>query len=111
MAQLFRWQWMWKSRSRLLGLAAVAIAFGSLMILYALTRPGQLGKPHFMIIIGGIWLIALGGYQILQGLFSPGGAFGDHDAKVKPRRLRRKKVPEQDPLPMSQDSSDSHESL
>jgi hypothetical protein len=113
MAQMFRWQWMWKSRARLLGLALGSIALGSMAILYAVTRDGPYTKPLFMILFSGGWFIAVGGYQLLQGLLSPAGAFGDHEASVRPHRKKRrpKPAPEQEPLPVRQDTSDSHESL
>jgi hypothetical protein len=75
--RLFSWQWMWGSRPRLLAVAAGTLAFGGLAILYAVTRPQPWNKPVFMIIFGGLTVIGYGGYQMLQGLFSPAGAFGD----------------------------------
>ena len=79
MDDLFRWQWMWKSRSRLLALAGAAMALGTLALAYAATRPGPFGKPRYMLIFCGVSFILAGAYQLLQGLFSPAGAFGDHD--------------------------------
>ena len=77
MSRLFSWQWMWKSRPRLIGVAAATLAFGGLAILYGVTRPGPWNKPVFMIHFGGATVIAYGGSQLLQALFSPAGAFGD----------------------------------
>ena len=104
MAQLVRWQWMWKSRLRLLALGSGVVAIGNSAILFALTRSGPFNKAVFLILFGGVWILGVGGYQILQGLFSPAGAFGDHDAKEKPYRHKRRPVPEQDPLPLSSEN-------
>lgn len=77
MDRWFTWQWMWRSRLRLLGVGTAVLAFGGLAMFFAVTRPGPWGKPVFLIIFGSISIMATGGYQVLQALFSSPGAFGD----------------------------------
>jgi hypothetical protein len=106
MAQMFRWQWMWKSRSRLLALGSATVAFGGIAIAYAVTRDGPFGRSLMMIVLGGATLIVGGGYQLLQGLLSPAGAFGDPEARERPHRKKRrpKPAPEPEPLPLESET-------
>ena len=76
MTDFLRWQWMWRSRPRLLLIAVGAVVFGGLLILFALTRTRPLRKGEMLLIYGGITFVVMGLYQLLQGLFSPAGAFG-----------------------------------
>ena len=89
-SNFFRWQWMWRSRPRLIGIALGAMAFGAALILFAVLAPGPIDKGKGLTICGGVMFAALGGYQLLQGMFSPAGAFGDHDAPEPARRIRRR---------------------
>lgn len=96
MTDFFRWQWMWKSRPRLIGIAVGAMALAGLAVLYALTRPGPMSRGQMFIVCGGLMFALLGGYQLLQGLFSPAGSFGNHDApdpalRTTPKQKRRRK--------------------
>ena len=77
MPAFFRWQWMWKSRLRLLSLAIAAMVIGGAVIAFAVTRGGPFRKSIGLMIAGGVTLVAMGGYQTLQGILSPAGAFGE----------------------------------
>ena len=111
MTDFLRWQWMWRSRPRLLLIAVGAVVFGGLLILFALTRTRPLRKGEMLLIYGGITFVVMGLYQLLQGLFSPAGAFGDHDDaaeeelhRKRVRRLRRRAAKEAGkPLPQESD--------
>jgi len=81
MPHLFRWQWLWRSRVRLLtfGLSVFALWLALAGLLIGLV---VWGRPNANIARGipaPVMLLALGGYVILQAVFSPSGAFGDHD--------------------------------
>jgi hypothetical protein len=64
-----------------------------------------------LLIYGGIMFVGMGLYQLLQGLFSPAGAFGDHDDvaeeelhRRRVRRLRRRAAKDAGmPLPLESD--------
>lgn len=109
LAELFRWQWMWKSRSRLIAIAVGVIVFGVVVIVYGSTRP-VFNKGPMMVVIGGVVFVGMGGYQLLQGVLSPAGAFGDHDyddsreGQRRPWRQRRRKPTDDRPIPLPEDS-------
>jgi len=112
MTDLFRWQWMWTSRRRLIGFALAAIAVGGLILLYVPTAAGRWDKPRVSMFCLGVMVLGMGVYQLLQGLLSPAGAFGDHDDTDGPRlrpalkRWKRETKPDDAPLPLAVGSSE-----
>jgi hypothetical protein len=115
-AMVFRWQWMWKSRARLIGIAVGAMVFGAALILYAVVSPGPFNKGKGLVIAGGVMFAGMGGFQLLQGVLSPAGAFGERDRTREVPRLgggskwkrkgRPAPAPDDAPLPVA---TDTHE--
>lgn len=115
LSDFFRWQWMWRSRSRLIVIAIGAIVVGVGLIALGLLSLGRMTRGTWLIVICGVMLVLMGGYQLLQGLLSPPGAFGDHEkadptrrttpAAPRPRRNRR---PSDDrPIPVASDTAEA----
>jgi hypothetical protein len=113
MPQLFRWQWLWQSRRRLLLYGAAVFALG---LAFAGLLAGLMiwGRPNANIVRGvplPVFLMAVGGYAIMQAVFSPSGAFGDHDQESDRyarrklnRRLRRyAERANEEPIPLEHD--------
>ena len=101
LADFFRWQWMWKSRVRVIAIAVGALAFGAGLILYAVLSPGPFNKGKGLVIAGGVIVAGMGGFQLLQGVLSPAGAFGGPDRTREVPRLtgesKRKRKGRRDP--------------
>ena len=96
LADYFRWQWMWRSRPRLIAIALGAMAVGAGLILYAVLSPGPFNKGKGLVIAGGVIVAGMGGFQLLQGILSPAGAFGVADPtrqvpRLKERRERKRR--------------------
>jgi hypothetical protein len=118
LADFFRWQWMWKSRARVIALAVAAMAVGAALILYAVLTPGPFNKGKGLVIAGGVMFAGMGGFQLLQGVLSPAGAFGEHDRTREvprlegpPKRKRKGRsdpAPDDAPLPVA---TDTHEAV
>ena len=116
LADFFRWQWMWKSRARLIAIAVGAMAVGVVLILYAVLSPGPFNKGKGLVIAGGVIVGGMGGFQLLQGMLSPAGAFGERDRTREVPRLDEKRkrkgrhdpAPDDAPLPVA---TDTHEAV
>jgi hypothetical protein len=113
MPPLIRWQWLWKSRLHLAVFGLGLIALGGLLLAFALlvVRPRPLHRNFYLFVVVAVGLIGYGGYQILQALLSPAGAFGDHHDEPTTRRRRRWQrplverptKPDDGPIPLADD--------
>jgi hypothetical protein len=110
----FRWQWLWRSRRRLLACGLVLFVLGGLYLAFALHVAWPRLVHRWFVLHGGIavGLIGVGGYMALQALFSPAGAFGDHDhddsREHRRRAWRRKRAAPADdePIPLADDTGE-----
>lgn len=114
MLPFFRWQWMWQSRRRVIAVALAEIALGAGCLLFALLTPGPFSRARALVLFGGLMIGGLGGYQLLQGLLSPDGAFRDHDfddsregRRRAWRRQRTAKPSDDRPLPLAPDTGEA----
>jgi len=115
LAEFFRWQWMWRSRPRLIAIAVGAILFGCGWVVFGIFSPGPMNKGKWLIVICGLMFALLGGYQLLQGVLSPAGAFGNHEKEDPTRRTlppaprpKRKRQDSGDrPIPIASDTAEA----
>lgn len=98
---------MWKTRLRVVGVALAEMAAGAGCLLFALLIPGPFSRARALVLFGGLMIGGLGGYQLLQGLLSPAGAFGDHDfddsreGRRRPWRRQQARPSDDRPLPVA----------
>lgn len=111
-----RWQWLWRSRRRLFA-AGLGVFLLGVAVLALLVVTWVWGRPNPNIargILAPVLLMAIGGFMMLQAVFSGGGAFGDHDAPDPTRRTlpptpqskRSRRRAGEEPIPLAPDTGE-----
>jgi hypothetical protein len=109
-----RWQWLWRSRRRLFAFGLVVFLLGVGLLAW-LVYTAVWGRPNTNIgrgIPAPVILMAVGGYAMLQAVFSGGEAFGDHDYddsrewRRRAWRRRQPAPPDDRPIPRAPDTGE-----
>ena len=111
MTDFFHWKWMWQSRRRVIGIGLGGVLIGLLLIGFMVLSWPRMSRSQMLVIWGGVFLVGSGGYQVLQGLFSPAAAFGiqesvsDEEHRVARMRKFRRPPPKPEPPPLRDELS------